>query len=143
MPGRRERVLEPDLGRVAAAQHRAVADVVGHAGLVAGRALDDELRREPSPGLPASECSPVARPPRPAAGGDGVAAAASRRSFSALRVTHSRNRYSTIRKPYFSRTETGSSTVGSVDLEGDLSGPQLHQVAVRAAAGERRGRGAR
>ena len=39
-----ERVLEADLGLVAAAEHRALADVVLHARGVAGRALDDEPR---------------------------------------------------------------------------------------------------
>src|SRR5271170_53260 len=40
-----KRVLEPDLGAVAAAQHDVAVEVVDHAGIVAGGAIDHEPRR--------------------------------------------------------------------------------------------------
>ena len=108
---RGERVLQADLGLVAAAQHRALAEVVLHARRVAGRALDDQARLAPGlRGRPrcAGRSPPRADRRRPTASGPTVPGTR-RRSFIALRETHSRNRNSTARKPNFSATEAGSS----------------------------------
>src|SRR5688572_6639012 len=48
-----------------------------------------------------------------------------RRSFSALRATHRRNRYRTTRKPNFRATETGSSMLWRLlHDEPDVGGPE-------------------
>ena len=92
-----ERILEPDLGAVAAAEHDVAVEVVDHARVVPGRALDDQPRRalrrrrrcrarRPSAGRWRRAGSAAAHAPARAAG------APPRRSRRALRATHSRNR---------------------------------------------------
>src|SRR5258708_1253826 len=76
----------------------------------------------PAP-IPRTECIPVASP-----------TAAPRtpptrlRSFSALRETHSRNRYMTAMKPHFKATDTGSRATASIDLEDHLGRPECDHV---------------
>src|SRR3954451_11408835 len=52
-----------------------------------------------------------------------------RRSFSAERATHTRNRYRTARKPNFRPTATGSSSIlSSPQVEGDARRAELDDV---------------
>ena len=53
-------ILEADLGLIAAAHDRALADVVLHAGSVTGRALDDQARLERAGGAAAAPARPGA-----------------------------------------------------------------------------------
>ena len=93
-----ERILQADLGLVAAAHDRALADLVLHAGHVAGRALDDQARVELGLGtwpclLAGVDARGVGgRRPRGAYPGAAVVTDVRLRSFSALRETHSRKR---------------------------------------------------
>src|SRR3954466_14408783 len=52
-----------------------------------------------------------------------------RRSLSADRAIHSRNRYSTARKPNLSATATGSRAIALLQLERDAGGAELDRVA--------------
>ncbi len=131
---RGERVLQADLGAIAATEHEVAVEVVDHPRLVARRALDDQPRRAVGASraadrrrrVQAGRVTGIAAPPAPRS--PASVRSPPRRSRRALRATHSRNRYMTARKPNFSATDTGA-RASSSNFEDDLRRAELDAVA--------------